>query len=100
MKELIFEFLNLCELNDLKYELYTDGFYIPSMYYHTCAFINMIGQDEQSWIRLVVNHAGNYYRCDVEELEDLESKFSYWIKGDDMDEESLEEWCTYSYIEK
>ena len=96
-KELIHKFLQLCETWDLKYELDTDGFYIPSNHWHTCAFINMIDEDEQNWVRLVVQFEGGHYRCDVERVEDLESKFCYWIKGDEMEKESLEKWCTMSY---
>ncbi len=100
MKGLLNAFLKLCLDNDLEVDTDSDGLYVPGEYIHTCIFVNIIEEDEQGWIRFVANLDGIYYRCDVDEKDKLDDAMSYWLKGDDMDHEGLEEWCTFSYNPK
>lgn len=95
-KELVKEFLELCDLFDLEVLTDSDGLYIPGPFTHTCIFVNC-EDDDQEWVRFVASFEGVHYRCDVDKKEELFSAMSYWTKGDDMDHQGLSEWCTDFY---
>ena len=97
MKFLILTLLKECEKQGIPYELDSDGFYIdPINNKHACAFINMIDEDEQEWIRLVITFDDYYYRCDIEpdEINSIKDKMSYWLSGE-YTHENLRNWCTF-----